>query len=512
MAINLKSTEVETREQRLGTIIAWDGRASDLSSYSGYAHGGCDSCGQGGGKLCEQTSPFTQATTCCEGTKMVGVDGVVSIQHSPIGCAANQSGSIVLARVRAARSGRTVNVAELSSICTNLQEDDMVFGGVEKLEQSIRDAWSRHRPRAIFISMSCATGIIGDDVDSVASRLEEELGIPIVPLHCEGFKSRHWSSGWDIASHGIARQIVRKRPNRQEDLINISHVGGEDVFTPMLKELGLRVNLVYVASTLEKMEQLSEAAATATMCYALSYLSTALEQEYGVPEIKAPMPYGVAGTDAWLREIARVMHREALAEAYIAREHERIGPQLEELRRKLKGIKGYVAAGSAYAHGLMSAVRELGVELDGGLSYHHDPVYDSRDPRQDTLAHLIDTYGDIPNFTVSNLQHFQAYAALQRSRPDFAIFRHGGDLVTLASRLGIPTISLTAAANTMLGYQGLLNLGESILSFLPNRKFYEDVASHTTFPYTDWALAQTDPFALSKQRDSTEKGLRYATR
>ena len=37
MPINLKTASVESREQRLGTIIAWDGKASDLSQESAYA-------------------------------------------------------------------------------------------------------------------------------------------------------------------------------------------------------------------------------------------------------------------------------------------------------------------------------------------------------------------------------------------------------------------------------------------------------------------------------------------
>lgn len=65
-------------------------------------------------------------------------------------------------------------------------------------------------------------------------------------------------------------------------------------------------------------------------------MAAALEQEFGVPEIKAPQPYGFAGTDAWIREIARVTHREELAEEFIKKEHERIKPKLKELRENLK--------------------------------------------------------------------------------------------------------------------------------------------------------------------------------
>jgi nitrogenase molybdenum-iron protein alpha chain len=507
MAINLNTPVVENREQRLGTIIRWEGTAAELARDSACTHGSGDGCGRKGQKLCELDSPFTQASMCSECitvTQSTVIQESVVIQHSPIGCAASQASTCRYYRDLSARRGWELE--DPRSICTNLTEDDMVFGGVAKLEQSIRDAWNRHRPKVIFVSTSCATGIIGDDVDGLAKKLQTELGVTVIPLYCEGFRAKHWSTGWDVIEHGILRQIVRKNPARkQDDLINVIHLGGPDVFSPLMEQLGLRVNLVMGGSTLGALEQLSEAAATVTMCSALSYLAAGLEQEFGVPEIKATIPYGLSATDAWLRELARVTHREDKVEAVIASERARIEPQLRELRKALGGKKGYVAAGAAFAHGLMADLRELGVELDGSFSYHHDPIYDSKDPRQDALAHVVNTYGDIPHYTVSNDQHFQAYASLRRSKPDFVISRHLGNLALLSARLGIPVLPVFYS-NDGLGYQGLLTIGQAILRVLPKKKFCEDVAAHSSFPYKKWWLEQDDPFALSKNRNLPTEG------
>lgn len=497
MKINFDTPVVKSREQRLGTIIAWDGQASELSSQSEYARRNCSSgCGEKGRRLCEMKGPFTQGSVCSE--QMVecqagNVRDAVLIQHSPIGCGAGQV--IYNSIYRNGLAMRNLPVENLRLISTNLQEEDMVFGGADKLEQSIRDAWERHQPKAIFIATSCAAGIIGDDVDGSAKKMEGELGVPVIPLHCEGFMSKHWSTGFDATQHGIMRQIVRKNPKKQEDLVNVINLWGGDVFTPMLKELGLRVNYVVDLATVEDLAQLSEAAATVGFCYTLSsYMAAGLEQEFGVPEIKAPQPYGFAGTDAWLRELARVTHREEQAEAYIAREHARVKPRVEELRKLLKGQKGFVSTGSAYAHGLIAVLRELGIEVEGSLVFHHDPIYDSQDPRQDTLTYLVDNYGDVPAFSVSNRQQYQFYGLLQRVKPDFIIIRHNG-LAPLASRLGIPAAPL-GDEHHALGYQGIINLGETILEILAHKKFHEDLASHVKLPYKKWWLEQKDPFLL----------------
>lgn len=497
MPINLRTPQAETRDQRLGTITQWDGPASQLAKDSAFTFGCGRDCGPGGKRLCELNSPYSQASMCAEQiavTNATIIKDTVVIQHSPIGCASSQSFTSRYSRDLAARRGWKPE--DPKSICTNLGEQDMVFGGVERLAETIRDAYERHKPRVIFVATSCATGIIGDDVDGTVRQLEDELGIPVVALHCEGFKSRHWSSGWDVIEHGILRRLVPDRTHEKNpDLLNVIHLGGPDVFTPLVGPLGLKVNLIMGGNSLERLADLSTAAATVTMCFVLSYLATGLEQEYGVPEIRAPLPYGQEATDNWLRDIARVTGRSHLVEAVISSERARIAPELERLRHLLKGKKGFVAAGAAFAHGLIADLRELGVTVDDAYSFHHDPSTDSRDPEQDSLGHLIETTGDIENFTVSPDQHFQTHAALKRSNPDFVICRHSGTTATLAGRLGIPVLPIFYS-NDGLGYEGLLTIGRAILRVLPRRRFYEDVAAHSSFPYQKWWLEETNPYAL----------------
>ena len=386
MPINLRTPVVETREQRLGTITQWEGAAGQLARDSAFTYGCAKGCENGGRRLCETATPFSQASMCAEHiavTNATIIQRSVVVQHAPIGCAASQSFTCRYYRDLAARRGWELE--DPKSICTNLGEQDMVFGGIERLEATIREAFERHKPRVVFVATSCATGIIGDDVDGAARRIEAEIGIPVVTLHCEGFKSKHWSNGWDVIEHGILRRLVPKAPARNPDLINVIHLGGPDVFSPLLNPLGLKVNLVMGGSTLERLAQMSEASATVTMCFVLSYLATGLEQEFGIPEVRAPLPYGLDATDEWLRDIARVTGREDKVEDVIARERARIAPELERLRGALKGKKGFVAAGAAFAHGLIADLRELGVEVDGAFSFHHDPATDSGDARQDSL-------------------------------------------------------------------------------------------------------------------------------
>lgn len=496
--INLDNSLVQTREERLGTIIAWKtGKASEILRDSEYTCGGCKD--NGGKRLCEAKGPFTQGSKCSE--EMVScqhsnVRDAVFIQHSPVGCGAGQVLSNSLYRNGLAIRGLPVENVKI--INTNMDESDVVFGGLKKLEQSIRDAFNRHNPKVIFVGTSCAAGIIGEDIESVTNKLQEELKIPVIPTYCEGFRSKHWTTGFDAAYHGIIRQIARKNPKRQEDLVNVIDLWGEDIFTPMLGELGLRVNYVVDLASVGDLEQMSEAAASVSFCYTLSsYMSAALEKQFGVIDVKAPQPYGILATDAWIRELGRVTHREEKAEAYIEKEHKRIEKRLQELRKLLKGKVGYVATGSSYAHGIIAVLRDLGVDIDGSLTFHHEPIFDGEDAdKKDSLKFLVENYGDVSQFSVSNGQQYQFYGLLKNINPDFIIIRHNG-LAPLASRMGIPAAPL-GDGHHAVGYQGIINLGETILEIFARKKFHKDLSENVELPYTDWWLSQKDPYVLAK--------------
>ena len=69
-------------------------------------------------------------------------------------------------------------------------------------------------------------------------------------------------------------------------------------------------------------------------------------------------------------------------------------------------------------------------------------------------------------------------------------------IAVLAGRMGIPVLPIFYS-NDGLGYEGLLTIGRAILRVLPRRRFYEDIAAHSRFPYQQWWLEETNPYALS---------------
>lgn len=65
-------------------------------------------------------------------------------------------------------ASRGYAVESIKSLSSNLQEKDTVYGGGVKLKKAIKEAYKRVNPKAIFIMTSCVSGIIGDDIESIA--------------------------------------------------------------------------------------------------------------------------------------------------------------------------------------------------------------------------------------------------------------------------------------------------------------------------------------------------------
>ena len=64
-----------------------------------------------------------------------------------------------------------------------MNEKDTIFGSTEALRKIILEVNKRYSPKAIFVTSSCATGIIGEDIDSVVDEVKEEIDVPVAAVH-----------------------------------------------------------------------------------------------------------------------------------------------------------------------------------------------------------------------------------------------------------------------------------------------------------------------------------------
>jgi nitrogenase molybdenum-iron protein alpha chain len=149
--VNLKANEVPIRELRLGSITGFSGSASELV--------GCARRGA----LRERARGFSQCLGCSTANAACTViliqDGAV-ISHGPVGCSACYHEFAFTYLVNGAHRG-VENPTPRRIFSTNLGERETVYGGNERLAETIREVRSRTGANAIFIVTTCASGISG---------------------------------------------------------------------------------------------------------------------------------------------------------------------------------------------------------------------------------------------------------------------------------------------------------------------------------------------------------------
>lgn len=485
MPVDLTGTTVGTRETRLESITGYHGDLQDLVHQS--------RCGT----LKDRERCFSQSSTCLSGCalgQLSGIRDVAIINHAPSGCTAMAAGVDVLNAQLATKIGLTNHTVFIG---TDMNEQDTVFGATGGLRDIIKEVYDRYQPKAIFIGTSCVTGIIGEDVDGVAAELKAEIPVPITPVHCEGFKSRIWASGFDAADHAVLTSIV-KPPRTRQPVINFKNFfeSARVEITELFANFGVKPQFLYQNATIEELSRLSESLATVCICGTLgTYLGNALEEQYGVPYVRTINPLGVTGFETWLREIGRVIGQQSEVEAYLSQQRAIYLPQIEAVAQELKGLRAVIGMGPGYTFEVSRVLQELGVEVVWGAAWHYDRQYDNG-KIPPSLEYLIAHSPENFKLSVADQQNYEVLNILNTYRPDIYFSRHPGTTVW-AIKQGIPAVYV-ADEYMIFGYKGTLNFAYEILDKIRNRSFEKNLAARVKLPYTDWWYRQGNATLLKE--------------
>jgi nitrogenase molybdenum-iron protein alpha chain len=441
------------------------------------------------GALKDKGRCFSQSSSCDAGCVLgylTHILDVAIINHAPSGCTAPASDVITIQTQLAAKNNLPYKTVVLG---TDMNESDTIFGAAENLKKIIIETYRRYQPAAIFITTSCVSGIIGEDVDSIVAEASEAVPAPVVPIHCEGFRSKVWATGFDAADHAILSRIVQP-PRKKGNFINFKNFNesAKDDIVEMFKRIGVDTFMIYSNSTLEELSHISEALATVSICGTLaSYLGNGLEQEYGVPYIKSINPLGIAGFEIWFREVGRVIGKEAEVEMYIERERAIYLPKIEEVKKQLKGLRVVLGMGSSFAFQVARVIQELGMEVAYVASWHYDSMYDDGAPPPH-VQYLAEHTPENFNVSVADQQNFELLNILNTYKPDLYLARHGGTTVW-AIKQGVPAIFMADEYMTF-GYKRTLSFAYTVLDKITNRSFEKGLSARIKLPYTDWWYRQ----------------------
>lgn len=454
------------------------GRLNDLGTTGAEA---AENYKKGCLKRADRT--FAQGLQCQQINSMaalMSLEDSVFISHSPQGCVGCAIMAVDMYRVGQIHRG-IKNVKNPRLLVTNIDQKSVVFGGEDKLRETVKKAVERYQPKIAFIYASCASGIIGDDIDAIAGDLQIEYPETImVPIHCEGFKSKICASGFDAAFISINKYILKKQKvEKQKGLINlfapttVSYADQKEM-ERMLHLLGAKVNYIPFYSSLEKIKTIPAAEASTSICkvFADEFMKT-LWEDYQIPYSHTVMPIGIRNTDKWYRGIAKVLGKEQEVEEIIAKEHERIEPLVAKIRNRLQGKRVFICGGTGRSFAAAALINDFGMELVG----LETPTYDA--DAQIDIEYLNDIHKDYV-VDIANMQPFEQVNLLNKLKPDAFI-----GVPDWAAKLGIPTTHVLDGKRPTMGYDGLLFLGNKIADQLENPGFNKKLAQHIKLPYKD---------------------------
>jgi nitrogenase molybdenum-iron protein alpha chain len=322
----------------------------------------------------------------CKGVVLGPTRDIVNITHGPIGCGFY---SWLTRRNQTRPPGPEDHNFMPYCFSTDMQDEQIIFGGEKKLRQAIQEAYDLFKPKAISIFATCPVGLIGDDVHAVAREMKEKLGVNVFAFSCEGYKGVSQSAGHHIANNGIFTHVVGLNDTVKEGDFKINMLGeyniGGDAFVieRLLEECGITLVATFSGnSSYDYFANSHTADLNCIMCHrSINYVAEMMETKFGIPWIKINF-IGAEATAKSLRKIAQYFENPELTERVeelINREMPKVKAVAEEVKSRCAGKRAMLFVGGSRAHHYQELFREIGMEtIAGGYEFAHRDDYEGR--------------------------------------------------------------------------------------------------------------------------------------
>ncbi|MCI5698025.1 MAG: AAA family ATPase [Clostridiales bacterium] len=139
-------------------------------------------------------------------------------------------------------------------VSTMMDQSDMVFGGMDSLEATVKQLLL-NEPPAILVVSSCPAGIIGDDIDRIKAMSTEKT--KILTIKADGNLTGDYLQGMLTTYTELAKQVIDKEVTSEPHVVNIIFEkviakNTETNFQTMkgfFDKLGIKVNCRFLYNT-----------------------------------------------------------------------------------------------------------------------------------------------------------------------------------------------------------------------------------------------------------------------
>jgi nitrogenase molybdenum-cofactor synthesis protein NifE len=351
---------------------------------------------------------------------------------------------------------------------TDINLNDVVFSGEQKLAAAIDYIMTRYAPQAVFVYSTCVTAMIGDDIDQICKLAAKKHGVPMVPVHAPGFVGSK-NLGSRIGGEAALRHLIGTAEPQRTTPFDINLIGEYNVtgdmwqYSHLLEELGIRV-----LSTLSGDGRISDircahrARLNVLVCAkSLISLTRKMQEQYHIPYISCSF-YGKRDTSKGLLAIASALGDEELirrTKKLIAREEALLDYQLKPYRQVFAGKKAVLNTGGNKTWSIAAALQDLGIEVVATA------VKKATEDDREKAAEYLGPKG------VLMMNPGTEQAKLIEEHGAHLLLAGGRSLYT-AIKKGIAFADVNQEKKKSYGgYAGLLNLAEDLKNALENPVF-----------------------------------------
>lgn len=231
------------------------------------------------------------------------IERAIPVLHSGPGCAQKLSSN----------SGSSGYFSPNIYPCTSINEKDVVFGGVQKLQSTIEHSLNVIDADLYVVLTGCIPEIVGDNTEEVVDGFKNAKK-PVIYASTAGFKGNNYK-GHEEVVESIIDNLLEKSDIRVKGLVNIwADVPYQDEFwhgnlrelEKLISELGLTPNTIFgFKRGLENIKRIPTAEFNLLVSpwVGLGNMKK-MEKKLGIPYFHYPtLPIGAFETSKFLREV-----------------------------------------------------------------------------------------------------------------------------------------------------------------------------------------------------------------
>ena len=170
----------------------------------------------------------------------------------------------------------------------SMQQNDIVFGSFEKVCEAIEYVYKLKTPKAMMIISTCVPEIIGDDFDSIAVKMKEELNIPILVARTEHFTCNNHIAGIEKTLESFV-ELMEPREKVEKRINILGHRFGElesSEIYKLLTKYGYEFNLTLPSKTnVETIKEAATASVNLVVDFTALGLAKEMKEKFDIPYV-----------------------------------------------------------------------------------------------------------------------------------------------------------------------------------------------------------------------------------